>query len=186
MTAITADARDPDGDALTYRWTSPTGTLTDPTSRQARWTAPNEPGRVEVAVTVSDPRGGSTSATTSIEVVRVAGPGLAFENVYFDFDKSDLRPESIRVLNEVVKAMQAEPTLELNVEGHTCNIGTSTYNQALGDRRAKAVRDYLVKMKVNPARLRTVSHGEDHPDHDNGIASERPLNRRVVLVVHLR
>ena len=71
-----------------------------------------------------------------------------FEDVHFDFDRSTLRPEATRVLDEAVTAMQADPTLRLQIEGHTCNIGTAEYNLALGDRRANAVRDYLVSRGV--------------------------------------
>ena len=65
--------------------------------------------------------------------------------MHFDFDRYTLRPEATRILDEAVKAMQADNTLRLTIEGHTCNIGTAEYNLALGERRANAVRDYLVE-----------------------------------------
>ncbi len=55
----------------------------------------------------------------------------------------------------------------MEIEGHTCNIGTAEYNLALGDRRANAVRDYLVSRGVTADRLRTVSYGEERPKYDN-------------------
>jgi hypothetical protein len=70
---------------------------------------------------------------------------FAFEDVHFEFDRSSLRPDALRVLDEAVAAMQANSTLRLTIEGHTCNIGTAEYNLALGERRAVSVRDYLTR-----------------------------------------
>jgi outer membrane protein OmpA-like peptidoglycan-associated protein len=106
--------------------------------------------------------------------------------VQFDFDKSLLKPEAIKILNEVVTAMKADPTMQLRVEGNTCSIGSNAYNLALGDRRAKAVRDYLVKMSIDPARLSTTSHGEEKPKYDNSREATRKFNRRVEIVVRIQ
>ena len=76
-----------------------------------------------------------------------------FEDVHFDFDRYTLRPEATRVLDEAVAALHDDPTLRIQIEGHTCNIGTAEYNLALGDRRANAVRDYLVSRGVAADRL---------------------------------
>ena len=81
----------------------------------------------------------------TINVVRPAATDYTFEDVHFEFDRYTLRPDALRVLDEAVTAMQANPTLRLTIEGHTCNIGTAEYNLALGERRAKAVRDYLIE-----------------------------------------
>ena len=74
--------------------------------------------------------------------------------------------------------------MALEIEGHTCNIGTTEYNLGLGERRAQAVRDYLVQRGIAPARLSTVTYGEERPARDNSQESTRRLNRRAVLVVH--
>ena len=70
-------------------------------------------------------------------------------------------------LDEAVKALQENPDLQIEIEGHTCNIGTAEYNLALGERRANAVRDYLTSRGIGADRLRTVSYGEERPKHDN-------------------
>ena len=108
-----------------------------------------------------------------------------FEDVYFDFDRYSLRTEATRVLDEAVAAMQQDATLRLQVEGHTCNIGTAEYNLALGDRRANAVRDYLVSRGIAAGRLSTVSYGEERPKYENAREATRRLNRRAALVVNL-
>ena len=79
----------------------------------------------------------------------------------------------------------AEPDLRIEIEGHTCNIGTAEYNLALGERRANAVRDYLTSRGIGADRLRTVSYGEERPKHDNAREETRRLNRRAALVVRL-
>ena len=82
-------------------------------------------------------------------------------------------------------AMQANPTLQLETAGHTCNIGTPEYNLALGERRARAVRDYLTSRGITAERLRTISYGEERPKHDNSREETRRLNRRAALTVNL-
>lgn len=109
-----------------------------------------------------------------------------FEDVHFDFDRYSLRPEATRVLDDAVKAMQENPTLRLEIEGHTCNIGTAEYNLALGDRRANSVRDYLIGRGVQGDRLRTSTYGEERPKYDNSREETRRLNRRAALLVNLR
>jgi peptidoglycan-associated lipoprotein len=108
------------------------------------------------------------------------------EDVHFDFDRYTLRQDALRVLDEAVAAMQADSTLRLTIEGHTCNIGTAEYNLALGERRAQAVRDYLANRGISGDRLSVVSYGEERPRHDNAREETRRLNRRAALVVRLQ
>jgi peptidoglycan-associated lipoprotein len=183
---VTADAQDPDGDQLTYKWSAPTGTLQNPGDRQSLWTAPMEPGPVPVTVTVDDGKGGTASDTVTIQVTRPPVKEFIFEDVHFDFDRYSLRPEATRILDEAIKALQDNPELRLEVEGHTCNIGTAEYNLALGERRANAVRDYLTSRGINTDRLRTVSYGEERPKHDNSREETRRLNRRAAMVVRIQ
>jgi outer membrane protein OmpA-like peptidoglycan-associated protein len=82
--------------------------------------------------------------------------------------------------------MQQDATLRIQIEGHTCNIGTAEYNLALGDRRANSVRDYLMSRGIAAGRLSTVTYGEERPKHDNSREETRRLNRRAALVVNLQ
>jgi peptidoglycan-associated lipoprotein len=106
--------------------------------------------------------------------------------VHFDFDRYSLRPEAARILDEAIRAMQENSTLRIEIEGHTCSIGTAEYNLALGERRSNAVRDYLTSRGISADRLRTVSYGEERPKHDNSREETRRLNRRAELVVRLQ
>jgi peptidoglycan-associated lipoprotein len=183
---VTANAQDSISCGLTYRWTAPTGTFANPALRQSLWTAPQQEGTVPVTVTVTCPTDNkNASATVNIQVTRPPVRNYTFEDVHFDFDRYSLRPEATRLLDEAVTALQENPTLRVVIEGHTCNIGTAEYNLALGDRRANAVRDYLVSRGVPADRLRTISYGEERPKYDNSREETRRLNRRAALVVNL-
>ena len=186
--ALRADAADPDGDPLDYRWSAPAGELLEAQNQPTqRWRAPAQDGPVPVTVTVSDGRGGSASDTATIRVNAPPPPReFVFEDVHFDFDRYTLRAGAARVLDEVVSALAEEPGLRIEIEGHTCNIGTAEYNLALGDRRASAVREYLTGQGVGLDRLQTVSFGEERPAHDNAREETRRLNRRAALVVRLQ
>jgi peptidoglycan-associated lipoprotein len=172
---------------VTYRWGAPTGTLANPTQRQTLWTAPQQPGTVPVTVTVTCPSDNKTASdTVNIQVTPApARPPIVFEDVHFDFDRYSLRPEATRILDEAVQQLQQDTGLRITIEGHTCNIGTAEYNLALGDRRANAVRDYLVSRGVAANRLTTISYGEERPKYDNSREETRRLNRRAALTVNL-
>ena len=149
--------------AVTYRWAAPSGTFANPTARQTVFTAPNQEGAVPVTVTVTCPTDNKTASdTVNIQVNRPAPVAqLTFDDVYFDFDRSTLRPEALRLLDDAVTKLQANPGRNIVIEGHTCSIGTAEYNLALGDRRAASVRDYLISRGVPAARMQTRSYGEE-------------------------
>jgi len=186
---VTATVQDSISCAVTYRWSAPTGTFATPAARQSRWTTGPQAGSVPVTITVTCPSDNKTASdTVSIMVTAPPPPKkqYVFEDVYFDFDRYSLRPEATRVLDEAIAAMRDDQTLKLEIEGHTCNIGTAEYNLALGDRRAVAVKDYLSSRGVSADRLHTVSYGEERPKYDNSREETRRLNRRAALVVNLR
>ena len=182
---VSAVASDPDGDRLTYRWNAAAGMLGDAMAPQTPWTAPTEDGPIPITVMVSDTRGGTASDAVTLYVLKPAAKEIVFEDVHFDFDRYSLRPEATRALDEAVTALEQNPELRLDVEGHTCNIGTAEYNLALGERRAGAVREYLAARGIRADRLRTMSYGEERPKHDNAREESRRLNRRAGLIVRV-
>ena len=123
---LTTTAAGPDGEALTDRWTTPSGVLASPAERSTLWTAGQQEGPVE--------------ATVTVQVVKAPVKNYTLEDVHFDFDRYTLRAEATRILDEAVTALREDPNLRVEVKGHTCNIGTVEYNLALGDRRANARR----------------------------------------------
>ncbi|PYR77310.1 MAG: peptidoglycan-associated lipoprotein [Acidobacteria bacterium] len=90
-----------------------------------------------------------------------------------------------RPLQPAARTLQDNPNVRIEIEGHTCNIGTAEYNLALGERRATSVREYLVSRGVGADRMRTVSYGEERPKYDNSREETRRLNRRAALVVRV-
>jgi outer membrane protein OmpA-like peptidoglycan-associated protein len=187
VSTVTATAMDSIGCAVTYSWSAPTGTFSDQKNRQTPWTAPQQPGTVPVTVTVTCPQDGKTASdTVNIQVTARPVREFTFEDVHFDFDRYSLRPEATRALDEAIATLQANADLNIEIEGHTCNIGTAEYNLALGERRATAVREYLTSRGIGANRLRTVSYGEERPKHDNSREETRRLNRRAALVVRVQ
>ena len=108
---------------------------------------------------------------------------ISFHSAHFEFDKSDLTPETKVELDRAVKILQDNPDAVIELQGSTDSVGSDVYNQALGERRAKAVFDYLKSKGINPNRLKTVSLGESKPVASNATDAGRAQNRRVDLVI---
>jgi OOP family OmpA-OmpF porin len=106
----------------------------------------------------------------------------AFEDVHFERDRSSIRRDDLAGLRVAVTALKEDPALVVTIEGHTCSLGTEAHNLVLAQRRANAVRDYLVNEGVPAERLLTVSVGEAGAEYDNSHEETRRLNRRVALV----
>ena len=101
--------------------------------------------------------------------------------VLFDFDKYDLRPEAYPLLDEAVSVLGQNPDMEVEIQGHTDSIGTADYNQALSERRAEAVLDYLVSHGITSYRLAAKGYGLTQPVASNDTEEGRAKNRRVRL-----
>ncbi|MFA6233804.1 MAG: OmpA family protein [Bacteroidota bacterium] len=99
--------------------------------------------------------------------------------VYFDFDKATLQPASEVDLNRAVDWLKANPTVKVELAGHTDNVGAKDYNRKLSLDRAQAVMDYLVSKGVSPPRLRAQGLGMDEPITTNDTEEGRGMNRRV-------
>jgi peptidoglycan-associated lipoprotein len=85
------------------------------------------------------------------------------KDIQFDFDRADIRPEAAEILDVNAAWLKANPGHQVLVEGHTDDRGTNEYNLALGDRRARAARNYLVSHGVAAVRITMVSYGEERP-----------------------
>jgi OOP family OmpA-OmpF porin len=103
------------------------------------------------------------------------------EDVLFDFDKSNIKPQFCHLLDEVVVVFQNNPGLRAQIAGHTDSVGTAAYNKKLSFRRANAVVGYLVKKGIAKDRLRAEGFGFTQPVASNDTAEGRALNRRVQL-----
>ena len=104
---------------------------------------------------------------------------LNLDDIYFDFDRSDLSPPARKRLEDIAAWMEAEQSMRLRIEGHADERGTSEYNLALGDRRANAVKKYLTALGIEGSRLTTISYGEEMPADLIQAESGWAKNRRV-------
>jgi peptidoglycan-associated lipoprotein len=108
------------------------------------------------------------------EPVEPPKPDLVLNIIFFDFDKSDIRADAAEILQGNAQMLKLYPDIRVTIEGHCCEIGTSEYNLALGEQRAKATREYLLMLGITPDRLSTVSYGEEKPLDPSNLE----LNRR--------
>jgi peptidoglycan-associated lipoprotein len=111
-----------------------------------------------------------------------SGPDLSAHSVYFDFDKSEIKPDSLPVIANWAKWLSSNPTAKVRLEGNTDERGTREYNIGLGERRANAVAQALEAKGVSASQLTTVSYGKERPvalGHDEASWQQ---NRRVDLV----
>ena len=109
------------------------------------------------------------------------GETVVFRSIYFDFDKYNIKPEFIPVLDEGVAMSKSRPNMGVVLEGHTDSVGTERYNQGLSNRRANSVKSYFVKKGVDSNRITAIGYGESQPRADNATAEGRKLNRRVEI-----
>ncbi len=105
------------------------------------------------------------------------------DRVFFSTDSFQLSAESRAVLEKQAKWLKQNLGTTFSVEGHADERGTREYNLALGERRASAVRDYLVALGVNPNRIQTISYGKERPVDPRSVAEAWSKNRRGVSVV---
>jgi outer membrane protein OmpA-like peptidoglycan-associated protein/tetratricopeptide (TPR) repeat protein len=108
------------------------------------------------------------------------GSILTLRNLFFDFDKSILKDESITELKRALKVLEKHPEINIQIEGHTDNVGSEEYNLDLSDRRAHSVQEYLVKNGLDPKRIiQVIGFGESKPVETNETDDGREHNRRV-------
>ncbi len=106
---------------------------------------------------------------------------LAAKNILFVTGSAKLQSKSYKGLNDVVKIMQENAEMKLEIDGHTDNVGSDEYNQTLSDDRAASVRAYIVSKGIDESRIRSAGHGETMPIADNKTAAGRQQNRRVEM-----
>ncbi|WP_394369449.1 OmpA family protein [Fulvivirga lutea] len=111
------------------------------------------------------------------------GERISLDNIYFDFDNATLRPESAPQLNKVIKFLEDNKKIKIQLDGHTCSIGKDDYNQKLSEDRARAVLEYLVDNGIKDKRLSSFGFGETKPRETNEDESGREKNRRVEFVI---
>ena len=133
---------------------------------------------------VEDPSGDGTDVTEETTSGDVGEDDAAvwrnmIKDIFFDYDKYDLRSDTRSILQENARLLKERTGTQVTLEGHCDERGTNEYNLALGQRRADAVRTYLVDLGVSGSNLRTVSYGEEQPFNPGSNEAAWAQNRRV-------
>jgi peptidoglycan-associated lipoprotein len=110
-------------------------------------------------------------------------PPLELGPIYYELDSATLKPESRRMLELAAESLRQRTGARVTISGHTCELGTTEYNLALGQRRAASARDYLVKLGVEPERISAISYGEERPAEAGHDESSLSRNRRSEFTV---
>ena len=132
--------------------------------------------------------GATNAGNTTLSAV-VPGSAQDFQTnvgdrVFFDFDKSTIKPEGQQTLQRQAQWLQKYPNVTVTVEGHCDDRGTREYNLALGQRRATAVRNALVALGVSANRIKTISYGKERPAVLGDNEAAWAQNRRGVTVIN--
>ena len=105
------------------------------------------------------------------------------KDVYFEFDRYDIRPEAAPLLKENAALLMKYPKMKIQVEGHCDERGTSEYNLSLGERRADSVMKYLFSLGISRDRISTISFGEERPFDPTHTEEAWSKNRRAHIVI---
>lgn len=108
---------------------------------------------------------------------------LNIQNIYFDYDKSDIRPDAREILKANAEIFNKNGNAAIVVEGHCDERGTAEYNMALGERRAQETKQYLVNLGINASRIETISYGEERPLDNRSIEEAWAQNRRAQFLL---
>ena len=111
------------------------------------------------------------------------GLSVRLNNIFFDFDKTTLRPESFPELDKVVELLEQNPGLYIEIGGHTDDKGSDSYNETLSQGRAEAVQAYLAGKWIEPERVTAKGYGESKPEVVNDSEENRQINRRVEFTI---
>jgi len=111
------------------------------------------------------------------------GKGIVVENIHFEINKAYLRKESLNILDTIISQLKKQPSIKIEVRGHTDSSGGKAYNQRLSERRADAVAEYMIKKGISPERLNSVGYGETRPIASNKTRKGRKKNRRTEFFI---
>jgi len=109
---------------------------------------------------------------------------IILRGVTFGLNSAELAPQSKKTLDQEVAKLKADPNMKVVIQGHTCSLGSASYNQQLSESRAKAVMDYFIAQGIDPDRLEAEGRGEADPIASNATEAGRAQNRRVELDIY--
>jgi outer membrane protein OmpA-like peptidoglycan-associated protein len=119
-----------------------------------------------------------------VEMVPISrGEEFVFENIFFEFDKFELKSESFSSLKRLSNFMKENPQVRILISGHTDNVGNSSYNLQLSLQRAKRVQDYLFQQGFDSSRVEVEGKGDKNPMVPNSTLENQALNRRISIQI---
>ena len=131
--------------------------------------------------------GASSDSTTTTSYSYDTDPKTAFvkvgDRVLFGYDSSELDDDDRSILDNQAKFLNQNPALKVTIEGHCDERGTREYNLALGEKRASAVKDYLISIGINSDRISVVSYGKERPQVLGSNKAAWSMNRRSVTTI---
>jgi peptidoglycan-associated lipoprotein len=130
----------------------------------------------------------ATHAVSSMEAISrglaaVTPPGAPLQDIYYEFDSTELRGDALEILKQNGEWMKTNSNARVEIEGHCDDTGSAEYNLALGAKRAQIAKDFLVSQGVEPNRLVTISYGKEAPACFEHTEECRRKNRRARFVV---
>jgi len=140
--------------------------------------APKEEAKEEAPAPAPVPPKEEAKPEAAPVAEKVAPPDLRGLRIQFAFDDYNLSNKSKENLEKIASWMSKDNAAKIQIEGHTCDIGTPEYNLALGERRANSAKKYLEGLGVNAVRISTISYGEERPMVPNSDEANRSKNRR--------
>ena len=108
---------------------------------------------------------------------------LSLQNIYFDYDKSAIRPDAREILKANAEIFTKNSSAKIVVEGHCDERGTAEYNMALGERRAQEAKQYLVNLGIDASRIETISYGKERPLDNRSTEEAWAQNRRAQFLL---
>ncbi|MFO7983204.1 MAG: peptidoglycan-associated lipoprotein Pal [Desulfuromonadales bacterium] len=157
------------------------GCAKQPTADEASEETTSQASQTEADRTSAADR--SSMSESEISESEKAARELSLKRIYFDFDRYTLSSDARKKLENNAKFLRANPRAEVQIQGHTDERGSDSYNLALGEKRARAAHDYLVSLGISEARLSIISYGEERPMVPESNEEAWAKNRRVEFVI---
>jgi peptidoglycan-associated lipoprotein len=136
----------------------------------------------EIRITVTVPAPVIPPPTPPV-ITDAAFFGASIKDVFFDFDQSTVRDDARQILAANARALAERPGIRISIEGYCDERGSEKYNLVLGDKRANAIKDYLITLGVNASRIDTISYGEEKNFCEDHTEECWQLNRRAHFVL---
>jgi len=144
----------------------------------------SKPGYLFQSLHFNDEQQGPDAVVIDIDLEPVkAGASMILNNIFFETDKYDLKPNSLTELNKVVRFLKESTSVKIEIAGHTDNVGAEDYNKQLSLKRANAVAEYLIRSGVKEEQVTQKGYGASNPIRPNDSDVNRGFNRRIEIRV---